>query len=257
MREPLLKIENLWKRFGGVCPTAGLNLEVSQGDVHGVIGPNGAGKSTLIKLIAGELRADSGGIAFQGKEIGGGPAHKRAHLGIAKSFQTTTLIKNFTALTNVALAVQSVTRGRLNVWGDVAKNGELNTRAVRALERVGLADRCDIPAAHLSYGEQRRLEVAIALSMNPRLLLLDEPLAGIGSEESATMIRLLASLKRTVTIVLIEHDMDAVFSLADLITVLVDGKDIAVGKPADIRGNSRVRQAYLGTSRNRAASAFA
>jgi branched-chain amino acid transport system ATP-binding protein len=248
MPEPILQIEKLWKRFGGVCPAAGLNLSVQSGHLHAVIGPNGAGKSTLIKLIAGELTADAGRIAFQGMDIDGGAAHKRAHLGIARSFQITNLIKTFTALENVALAVQGQMPGRMKLWGAVSQDSGLNDIAQTYLDRVGLGARGGARAGHLSYGEQRRLEVAIALSMRPRLLLLDEPLAGIGSEEGEHMTELLASLKGAVTIVLIEHDMEAVFTLADRITVLVDGKDIAAGLPIEIRGDARVHDAYLGTT---------
>jgi len=246
MAEALLSVHGLVKRFGGLVATDQLSLEVPEGELHAVIGPNGAGKTTVVAQIAGELRPDGGRIRFAGEDITTLPAHLRAARGLARSFQITSIFREFTALDNVALAVQAHAGHSFRFWRRARAEPSLRDPALAILERVGLGGRADAPAATLAHGEKRALEIALALASRPRLLLLDEPTAGMGPEESARLVRMLATLKGTLTILLIEHDMDAVFALADRITVLVYGRAIATGAPAAIRGNDEVRQAYLG-----------
>ena len=241
----LLTVEKLSKNFGALRASDGIDFEVAEGETHAVIGPNGAGKTTFIGQLAGNLRPDSGRIAFAGEDITRLPAARRARKGLARSFQITSVYLDFTALQNVALAVQAHS-GRSGFWRDARKDESLVSPAREFLERVGLGSRLDVLAANLAHGEQRQLEVAMALATRPRLLLLDEPMAGMGTEESQRMIALLASLKRRQTIVLVEHDMDAVFRLADRISVLVYGRVIATDTPEKIRANEEVRKAYLG-----------
>jgi branched-chain amino acid transport system ATP-binding protein len=244
--EPLLKIVDLTKRFGGVVASDHITLEVPRGELHAVIGPNGAGKTTLIGQLTGEIAADLGRIWFDGRDITALPSWRRSALGLARSFQVTSLFLDFTASDNVALAVQAHAGHSFRFWADARRDEALRTPARAALARVGLSARADMSAAKLSHGEHRQLEIAMALATNPRMLLLDEPMAGMGPEESARMVKLLGELKRERTILLIEHDMEAVFALADRITVLVYGRVIASGAPADVRANAAVRQAYLG-----------
>ena len=246
MAEALLSVQGLVKRFGGLVATDQLSLEVPEGELHAVIGPNGAGKTTVVAQIAGELRPDGGRIRFAGEDITTLPAHLRAARGLARSFQITSIFREFTALDNVALAVQAHAGHSFRFWRPARAERALRDPARAILERVGLGGRADAPAATLAHGEKRALEIALALASRPRLLLLDEPTAGMGPEESTRLVRMLATLKGTLTILLIEHDMDAVFALADRITVLVYGRAIATGAPAAIRGNDEVRQAYLG-----------
>ncbi|MBM3569984.1 MAG: ABC transporter ATP-binding protein [Alphaproteobacteria bacterium] len=246
MAEPLLTIDRLVKRFGGLTATDHLSLEVMPGEVHAVIGPNGAGKTTLIAQIAGELRADAGEIRFAGEDITRLPAPARSHRGLARSFQVTSLFADMTVEDNVALAVQAHDGHSFRFLADARRDARLRDPARAVLARVGLAERGQVRAAALSHGEQRQLEIALALATRPRLLLLDEPMAGMGAEESARMIERLRGIKSQVTIVLVEHDMDAVFALADRITVLVYGRAIATGRPDEIRRNAQVREAYLG-----------
>ncbi len=246
MADPILAIDGLVKRFGGLTATDRLDLAVDAGEVHAVIGPNGAGKTTLIAQIAGDLRPDAGTIRLGGEDITALPAHQRSLRGLARSFQITSIFPEFTTLDNVALAVQAHAGTSFRFWRAARGDRRLSEPALAMLDQVGLADRARVPAAHLAHGEKRALEIAMALATRPRLLLLDEPTAGMGPEDSARMVRLLAGLKGTLTILLIEHDMDAVFALADRITVLVYGRVIATGAPAAIRGNDEVRQAYLG-----------
>jgi branched-chain amino acid transport system ATP-binding protein len=221
-------------------------LDVRPGELHAVIGPNGAGKTTLIGQLAGEIEPNAGRIDFDGRDITGVPAYERSLLGLARSFQITSLFGDFTALDNVALAVQAHAGHSFRFWRDARTEAELRAPARAALERVGLGTRGDALVAAMSHGEHRQLELAIALASKPRLLLLDEPMAGLGAEESARMVATLRELKRELTILLIEHDMEAVFALADRITVLVYGRVIASGAPAEIRANAEIRQAYLG-----------
>jgi len=233
---PLLQIVRLTKRFGGIVPTDALSLDVPAGEFHAIIGPNGAGKTTLISLLAGELSVQSGSIWFDGADITSLPVDRRSRLGIARSFQITSLFRDFTALDNVALVVQAHRGHSFHFWRDA--RGELGLRkpAFEMLERVGLAERAKIRVDRLSHGEYRQLEIAMALAGGPRLLLLDEPMAGLGPEESVEMVHMLRALKGSVTILLIEHDMQAVFALADRITVLVYGRIIASGERGDQEG---------------------
>jgi len=243
---PLLQVENLAKRFGGIVATDDLALTVAAGELHAVIGPNGAGKTTLIAQLSGQLRADSGRVRFDGNDITALPMDRRSRLGLARSFQITSLFLDLSVLDNVALSVQAHAGHSFHFWRDARREPELREPARAALARVGLSARAGLPASLLSHGEHRQLELAMALAGNPRLLLLDEPMAGLGAEESARMVATLRELKREVAILLVEHDMDAVFALADRITVLVYGRVIATGSPADIRANAAVRDAYLG-----------
>ncbi len=246
MAEPLLQIEGLTKRFGGVVASDAITLDLANGELHAVIGPNGAGKTTLISELAGELAPDAGRIVFAGRDMTRLPVWRRSQWGLARSFQITSLFLDFTALDNVALAVQAHRGHSFRFWRDARRDPTLRVPAQAALARAGLGGRADIRVAQLSHGEQRQLEIAMALAASPRLLLLDEPTAGMGPEESRRMVETLSELKKELTILLIEHDMDAVFALADRITVLVYGRVIATGTPDAIRANAQVRQAYLG-----------
>jgi len=246
MAEPLLATERLVKRFGGLTATDDLSLAIRPGELHAVIGPNGAGKTTLIAQLSGELAPDSGRILFDGREITALPAWKRPHLGLARSFQITSIFRDMTALQNVALAVQAHAGHSFRFWRPAERDPALAEPALAALRRVGLEARAGVPAAALAHGEHRQLEIAMALAGEPKLLLLDEPMAGMGPEESARMVTLLRDLRGKVTILLIEHDMDAVFALAERITVLVYGRAIASGPPEAIRADEEVRRAYLG-----------
>ena len=242
----LLEVRGLTKRFGGLVATDRLDLSVAEGELHAVIGPNGAGKTTLIGQLAGTLRPDAGSIVMQGVDVTRRSAHTRVARGIARSYQVTNVFRRFTALDNAALAIQACSGSSFRFWRPAARETALFERAQALLDRVGLRERADVPAGALAHGEQRQLEVALALASQPRLLLLDEPMAGMGPDESERMLQLIASLKGRVTIVLVEHDMDAVFRLADRISVLVYGRVLATGTPADIRANPDVREAYLG-----------
>ena len=246
MSEPLLQVENLAKRFEGIVATDNLSLNVAAGELHAIIGPNGAGKTTLIAQLGGQLAPDSGRIHFAGNDITALPMYRRSRLGLARSFQITSLFLDLSVLDNVALAVQARAGHSFHFWSDARLEMELRQPARAALERVGLDGRADLPASALSHGEHRQIELAMALASLPRMLLLDEPMAGLGPEESARMVGMLRALKKEVTILLVEHDMEAVFALADRITVLVYGRVIASGAPADIRANAAVRDAYLG-----------
>ena len=246
MNEPLLQVENLAKRFEGIVASDDLTLEVARGELHAVIGPNGAGKTTLITQISGELTPDAGRIRFAGTDITVLPTYQRSALGLARSFQITSLCLDLSVLDNVALAVQAHTGHSFKFWRNARAEKELREPGRALLARVGLSDRADRPASVLSHGEHRLLELAMALAGSPRLLLLDEPMAGLGPEESTRMVGMLRALKQELTILLVEHDMEAVFALADRITVLVYGRVIASGRPAEIRSSKDVRDAYLG-----------
>jgi branched-chain amino acid transport system ATP-binding protein len=246
MARPLLQIESVTRRFGGVTAVDGVTLDIPPGEVHAVIGPNGAGKTTLLGLISGEIAPQNGSVRFDGSDITRLPIHRRSQLGLARSFQITSLFSDFTALDNVALAVQAHRGHSFRFWRNARCDDELRKPAQQALARVGLAERAEIAVRRLSHGEQRQLEIAMALASAPRLLLLDEPMAGTGREESAQIIELLRHLKASMTILLIEHDMEAVFALADRLSVLVYGRIIACGDPASVRADAAVRQAYLG-----------
>jgi branched-chain amino acid transport system ATP-binding protein len=244
--DPLLRVQDLVRRFGGITATDHISLDVAQGELHAIIGPNGAGKTTLISQLTGHLMPDSGSIFLGGKDISRLAAWRRSALGLARSFQITSLLLDFTAADNVALAAQAHDGHSFSFWRDARKESGLRKAAQAALERVGLGHRADVPVSKLSHGEQRELELAVALATKPQLLLLDEPMAGLGVTESARMVKLLQELRKEVTIVLVEHDMDAVFALADRISVLVYGRVIASGVPAAIRQNEEVKRAYLG-----------
>jgi branched-chain amino acid transport system ATP-binding protein len=243
---PLLQIERLTKRFGGVIASDAITLDIPRGEFHAIIGPNGAGKTTLVSLLAGEITSQGGAIRFDGGDISALPADRRSHLGLARSFQITSLFRDFTALDNVALAVQAHSGHSFRFWSDARRDAALRAPALAALERVGLGTRAGVRVDRLSHGEQRQLEIAMALATLPRLLLLDEPMAGMGPDESARMVAMLRALKGGITILLIEHHMETVFALADRITVLVYGRVIASGDPAAIRADAAVREAYLG-----------
>ena len=246
MAEPLLRVENLMRRFGGITATDNLSLDVAKGELHAIIGPNGAGKTTLITQLTGQLQPNSGTIHFGGRDITRLPAYRRSALGLARSFQITSLLKDFTAADNVALAAQAHDGHSFYFWGAARGEKHLREAARSALARVGLERRADVVVSELSHGEQRQLELAVALATKPQLLLLDEPMAGLGVSESARMVELLKELRREVTIILVEHDMEAVFALADRISVLVYGRVIASDLPPAIRVNEDVKRAYLG-----------
>jgi branched-chain amino acid transport system ATP-binding protein len=246
MAEALLEVRQLSKSFGALRATDSVDFEVEEGETLAIIGPNGAGKTTLISQLAGTLRPDAGRIRFAGEDVTGLSAPRRARKGFARSFQITSVFADFTALENVALAVQARAGHSFRLWRPARTDASLMQPARRMLEEVGLESRAGVAAANLSHGEHRQLEVAMALATRPRMLLLDEPMAGMGIDESQRMIALLSMLKRRQTMILVEHDMDAVFKLADRIAVLVYGRVIASGAPEAIRMNPEVRRAYLG-----------
>jgi branched-chain amino acid transport system ATP-binding protein len=243
---PLLAVRGLEKRFGGVVATDRVDLDVHAGEVHALIGPNGAGKTTLVAQLGGQLASDRGTIAFDGADITTLPAHQRARRGLARSFQITRLFRSASVVDNVALAVQAVSGTSLHAWRPVWHETALFERARQVLDDVGLGAKAAHAIDQLSHGERRALEVAMALASGARLLLLDEPMAGMGPDESARMERLVDSLRATRTVLLIEHDVDAVFRLADRVSVLVGGRVIASGAPAAVRSDAAVIAAYLG-----------
>jgi branched-chain amino acid transport system ATP-binding protein len=244
--DALLQTERLTRRFGGVTAADAIALTIAPNEVHAVIGPNGAGKTTLIGLLSGEIAPQEGSIRFAGAEITGLPVYRRSQLGLARSFQITSLFRDFTALDNVALAVQAHRGHSFRFWRDARREDGLRAPALAALKRVGLHERAATRVDRLSHGEQRQLEIAMALASSPQLLLLDEPMAGMGPDESSRMVSLLRTFKGGVTILLIEHDMEAVFALADRLSVLVYGRIIASGPPEAVRSDPAVRRAYLG-----------
>jgi branched-chain amino acid transport system ATP-binding protein len=241
----MLEVRSLVKNFGALRATDGIDFDVREGETHAVIGPNGADKTTFLSQLSGNLRPDAGRIRFAGEDVTALSAARRARKGLARSFQITSIYAQFSAVQNVALAVQARS-GRTGFWRDARKDQSLIGPAREFLAQVGLAARSDVTAANLAHGEQRQLEMAMVLATGPRLMLLDEPMAGMGIDESQRIIELLSGLKRSQTIVLVEHDMDAVFRLADRISVLVYGRIIATGTPEEIRTNEEVRKAYLG-----------
>ena len=246
MTAPLLAVHGLSKTYGALKVTNDVSLTVPEGQLHAIIGPNGAGKTTLISQLSGQLRPDHGRIVYDGEDITRLDMAARVRRGLARSFQLTTLLPGFSALENVAVAVQARRGSSFRFFRPAAAERALNAEAMRCLEDVGLADRAARPAGSLSHGEKRQLELAVALATDPRLLLLDEPLAGTGHEEAERLIALFAALKSRVTMVLIEHDMNAVFALADWVSVLVYGEIVAGGTPEHVRAHPRVRAAYLG-----------
>jgi branched-chain amino acid transport system ATP-binding protein len=242
----VLAVERLVKRFGGLTATDDLSLALVPGEIHAVIGPNGAGKTTLINQLSGEFFPDQGRIVFDGRDITRLAPHERSLAGLGRSYQITSVFPDFTVLQNVCMAVQGHAGHSFRFWTPVARQRELTEPALAALEQVNLADRAHTPVGALAHGERRQLEIAMTLASRPKLLLLDEPMAGMSHAESEGVVRLLAALKGHYTILLVEHDMDAVFALADRITVLVYGRAIACGTPEQIRNNAEVREAYLG-----------
>ena len=243
---PLLDVHGLTKRFGGLVATDKVDLQVHRGEIHALIGPNGAGKTTLVAQLAGQLASDQGQIDFDGIDITRWAAHQRAQRGLVRSFQITRLFKSASVLDNVALAVQAVTGSSLGAWRAVRREQTLFDRAYEVLAAVGLEDKHNLSISSLSHGERRALEVGMTLAGRPALVLLDEPMAGLGQQESARMEGLIAAIRSTCTVLLIEHDVDAVFRLADRVSVLVEGRLIASGVPAEVRNDAGVIAAYLG-----------
>jgi branched-chain amino acid transport system ATP-binding protein len=242
----MLRLDKLSKHFGGVVATDAVTLEVRAGEIHALIGPNGAGKTTLIGQISGFLAPDSGTIFFEEKEITNLRRHTRVAAGLARSYQITSIFRRFSVLDNLALAVQARSGSSFSFWQPVVSEISLFKEAERVAQEVGLGERVNAIAATLAHGEQRALEVGLALATRPKLLLLDEPMAGMGPEDSRRMIALIERIRSRVTLLLVEHDMDAVFRLADRISVMVAGRVIATGSPEAIRANADVRKAYLG-----------
>ncbi|HEY2919280.1 MAG TPA: ABC transporter ATP-binding protein [Candidatus Binatia bacterium] len=248
MTEAILQTRELCKSFGGLAAVDHVSLEVRAGELHAVIGPNGAGKTTLVNLLSGDLPAGSGSILFRGSEISALTPEQRSRLGIGRSYQKTNIFPGFSALENCRLAAQAREPRALNCFRDALSYADIMKQARRALDAVGLADRANELALALSHGEQRQLEIAMCLATEPHLLLLDEPLAGMGAEESLKMVNLIGRLAAGHAILLIEHDMDAVFQLAKVLTVMIDGRVLASGTPAAIRANREVQTAYLGSA---------
>jgi branched-chain amino acid transport system ATP-binding protein len=244
--DALLSVRGLRKHYGGLAVTNDVSLDVQHSEIHALIGPNGAGKTTLIHQITGTVMPDAGRVIFAGRDITRLSLPQRVHSGLARSFQITSIIAGFSVLENVALAAQGQNGSSFRFFRAAAAEAALNATARAALAEVGLADRASIIAGALSHGEKRALEIAIALATQPKLLLLDEPLAGAGPEETEKLITLLRGLKSRYAILLVEHDMQAVFALADRISVLAEGRIIATGSTADIRASAEVRAAYLG-----------
>ena len=241
-----LRLSGLVKRFGGLTATDGVSLEVAQGDIHALIGPNGAGKTTLIHQISGALAPDAGAVTLLGRDVTRLSMHERVNAGLARSYQITQLFRRFSVADNLALAASARLGTSFRFWRAARDDPRSREEARQLADRVDLAHRLDTDVSALAHGEQRRLEIGLALATRPRMLLLDEPLAGLGPEESARMVDLIASLRGHSTLLLVEHDMDAVFRLADRISVLVSGRVVATGAPAAIREDPLVRQAYLG-----------
>jgi len=246
MSVPLLAVEQLVKRFGAIKATDRVDLDINAGEIHALIGPNGAGKTTLINQIVGELQPDSGRICFDGQPITDLPIHRRTALGMGRTFQITNIFNNFKVIENVSLAVQALAGHSFRFWKNVSRRPDLKEAALHILEQVGLAGQAEKIASELAYGDQRKVGIAMAMAGDPRLLLMDEPMAGMGPEATVEMVELLRNLKGGHTLLLIEHDVDVVFSLADRISVLVYGKIMATGTPAQIRGHAGVMDAYLG-----------
>ncbi len=246
MADPVLALDGVRKSFGALKVTDGVSFSVAPGELHALIGPNGAGKTTLVHQISGMLRPDAGSIRFRGADITGLSPEKRARAGLARTFQITSTIASLSVLENVALSVQARATHPLALFRNAARDARLNGPAWAAIDAVGLGERAHVPAGRLSHGEKRALEIAMALTLEPAAILLDEPLAGVGHEEGARLIALLKSLKGRYAMLLVEHDMEAVFALADTVSVLVYGRVIASGEPASVRADPTVREAYLG-----------
>ncbi|WP_397473436.1 ABC transporter ATP-binding protein [Pusillimonas sp.] len=246
MTTPMLELRSLVRRYGGIIATDHLNLAITEGETHAIIGPNGAGKTTLIHQISGGLTPDEGSILFQGQDITAMPMDQRVHLGLARSYQITNIFRQCTVLDNLALAVQARHGSSMRFWRPTVSESQLFNEARSLAEKIGLEQLLDAQAGNLAHGEQRLLEVGLALATRPRMLLLDEPMAGMGPKESRSLLPLIQSLSDELAVVLVEHDMETVFQLADRISVLVAGRVIATGTPEEIRHNAEVRKAYLG-----------
>jgi branched-chain amino acid transport system ATP-binding protein len=246
MMEVLLHVDQLVKRFGGLTATDQAQLTVKKGTIHALIGPNGAGKTTLIHQISGALQPDEGAIRFDGQDVTAMPMHQRARIGLVRSYQITSIFKRLSVMDNIALSVQATSGSSFRFWTAARAEKERYAQAAALAERVGLGARLHTISGFLSHGEQRQLELGLALATQPKLLLLDEPMAGMGPDESENMVTLLESLRGELTILLVEHDMDAVFRLADTISTLVFGKVIASGTAQQIKDNPDVKRAYLG-----------
>ena len=244
--EPILRTEALTKRFGGLTAVSNVSLDLVVGQVHAVIGPNGAGKTTLTNLLSGDLPPSAGQIRYHGLDLAGMSADRVSRLGIGRSYQKTNIFRAFTVFENCRLAAQSRKPHALRLLSSVKGFGDINARADRALDMAGLAERRGEYAAGLSHGEQRQLEIAMCLATSPKILLLDEPLAGMGAIESERMVELIKLLGRDHAIMLIEHDMDAVFAVAHRLTVMVNGEVLESGAPEEVRASSAVQSAYLG-----------
>ncbi len=253
MREDTIALQanGLLKRFGGLSAVSDVSLDVHVGEIHAVIGPNGAGKSTLINLLAGDLLPNAGEIRLDGAALTRLPPHRRARAGVGRSYQKTTIFSDFTTYENVRLAAQAHAARPLRMFGGVHADADINRRTVEALDLAGLGERTAIVARHLSHGEQRQLEIAMVLATAPRVILLDEPLAGMGQSEARRIVDLVRTLKQGRAVLIVEHDMDAVFELADRLTVMADGCVIASGPPAEVRMHPAVRSAYLGDEGSR------
>lgn len=246
MTNTILQVSNLKKSFGGISATNIDSLAVAKRGIHAIIGPNGAGKTTLISQLAGSLTSDSGSVKFLGKNITRYPEHKRSLLGLARSFQITSIFLDMSVLDNVIIATQSHSGHSYRFWSKAVSDPDMKQSSLEVLKQIGLINKADHSAATISHGEHRQLEIAMALATKPKLLLLDEPMAGMGPEESLKMVGILQQLKKDYAILLIEHDMDVVFALADIISVLVYGKIISSGSPEKIRKDENVKKAYLG-----------
>lgn len=242
----LLQTASLTKNYGALRVTDEVSLQLRPGELHAIIGPNGAGKTTLINQISGELASDSGQIQFAGKDVTEQPIHVRARGGLVRSYQITSIFEEFTVLENVALAARGARKHGFSLWKALLDDPQAHASAETSIEAVGLSRLSGTPAGDLGYGERRQLELAMALAMEPRFLLLDEPMAGMSVQESADVVSLLQRLKGRYTILLVEHDMNAVFALADRISVLVYGRLMVTGTPAEIRANEEVKAIYLG-----------
>ena len=242
----MLSVQKLNKSFGALHATHDLNLEIAEGTIHGLIGPNGAGKTTAINQLSGEMIADSGTVIFNGQDVTNLPIYDRAQMGLQRSYQITSLFPEFTALDNVAIAVQATDGHSFKFWGKARKDDTLIGPAMNVLKQVGLDHLAHTPVTDLAHGQQRQIELAMTLATKPKMLLLDEPMAGMGQRESLDMMEVLRPLKGNITVLMVEHDMDVVFALADRVSVLVRGHCIVTGTPDEIRNNEDVRTAYLG-----------
>jgi len=246
MTGPILQTRSLSKRFGGLTAVDNVTIDFMPGQVHAIIGPNGAGKTTLINLLSGDLAPSSGKIMFRDQDVSTAPVYQISQLGIGRSYQKTNIFADFTCLQNSLLAGQSRMTSSMRFLRPAGAYGDIRTRAENALQLCGLSDRASWVASEMSYGEQRQLEIGMMLATEPALLLLDEPLAGMGRDESGHVVELIKRLAKNHTVILIEHDMDAVFAVADVLTVMVNGVVLASGTPNEIRASQAVQEAYLG-----------